>query len=65
MKRHYSVVHGLATCEDCGWHTDSYKNAQANAARHAKAYGHHVNGELGISFGYYGEAKSSGRAGEK
>lgn len=51
----YGVVHGVAICQDCGWHTESYKNAQALAARHAKAHGHHVKGELGISFSYDGE----------
>lgn len=54
MKHTYSVVHGLATCRNCGWHTEAYKNAQANAARHARAHGHRVDGELGIAFTYYG-----------
>ena len=53
-KKTYSVVHGLATCETCGWHTEQYKNAQANAARHAKAHGHKVIGEIGIAFSYDG-----------
>jgi hypothetical protein len=52
MSYTYGVVHGIATCEDCGWHTDSYKNAQAIAKIHAKKYGHKVRGELGISFEY-------------
>jgi hypothetical protein len=55
MKKHYGLVHGLATCLDCGWHTEMYKNAQANASRHAAKYGHKVVGELGISFSYEGE----------
>lgn len=54
MKYSYGVVHGLAECEDCGWKTASYKNAQALAAIHAKRYGHTVRGELGISFSYDG-----------
>ena len=54
MNRTYGVVHGLATCRTCGWHTESYKNAQANAARHARAKGHLVDGELGIAFSYDG-----------
>jgi len=54
MKYTYSVVHALVECEDCGWTTESYKNAQAIAKIHAQKYGHIVRGELGISFGYYG-----------
>lgn len=54
MRRKYGVVHGIAECKDCGWSTTSYKNAQANAARHARARGHRVVGELGISFEYDG-----------
>lgn len=52
MSYQYSVVHGIATCEDCGWHTESYKNAQAISKIHAKKYGHKVSGELGIAFAY-------------
>jgi len=52
--RNYAVVHGLAECLTCGWSTESYKNAQALAARHAKAHGHKVVGELGIAFEYTG-----------
>jgi len=37
---------------DCEWQTESYKNAQAIAAKHAKDYGHRVEGELGIAFLY-------------
>lgn len=58
MKHHYGVVHGVATCKDCGWHTEVYKNAQATAANHARKHGHTVEGELGISFGYDGKAWS-------
>lgn len=52
MNRKYGVVHGLAECQTCGWSTSSYKNAQANAARHARAHGHVVNGEIGVTFTY-------------
>jgi len=55
VTRTYGVVHAVATCADCGWETHSYKNAQALAARHAKAHGHHVAGELGIAFSYTGD----------
>lgn len=56
MKRSYGVVHGVAKCEDCDWKTESYKNAQAIAARHARKYGHKVQGDLGIYFEYDGRA---------
>ena len=52
MSYTYGVVHGVAQCQDCDWHTESYKNAQAIAKIHAKKYKHNVLGELGISFGY-------------
>jgi len=53
MKYTYSVVHAIVQCEDCDWHTESYKNAQAIAKIHAMKYGHNVSGELGIAMGYY------------
>ena len=52
MSRSYGVIHGIAYCQDCDWHTESYKNCQAIAAKHAKKYGHRVEGELGIAFNY-------------
>jgi hypothetical protein len=52
MKRKYGVVHGVAECQDCGWSTQSYKNAQALAARHAGHYNHRVVGEVGCVFEY-------------
>lgn len=55
MKKHFGVVHGVAICDDCGWHTESYKNAQANAARHAKAHKHVVQVDLGIAGEYNGK----------
>ena len=48
----YGVVHGQASCTVCGWSTESYKNAQALAAKHALVYGHYVVGELTIAFSY-------------
>ena len=57
MKKQYGVVHGMATCQDCGWFTQTYKNAQATAAIHARVWGHHVTGELGIYFSYIGDNK--------
>ena len=58
MKKEYGVVHGVAHCLDCDWDTESYKNAQAIAAKHAKTYGHRVEGELGIAFSYDGRDES-------
>jgi hypothetical protein len=52
MSYSYGVIHAFVECEDCGWTTESYKNAQAIAKIHAKKYGHKVVGELGISFSY-------------
>ncbi len=52
MSREYGVVHGVAYCQDCDWSTESYKNAQAISAKHAKHHGHRVEGELGIAFSY-------------
>jgi len=52
MSYSYGVVHAVVQCEDCDWHTESYKNAQAIAKIHARKYGHKVSGELGISFYY-------------
>lgn len=54
MIRKYGVVHGVVACEDCGWESQSYKNAQALAAIHARAYGHRVTGEIGIAIEYDG-----------
>lgn len=48
----YAPIAAIVWCEDCDWKTESYKNAQAIAAKHAKHYGHKVSGELTISIGY-------------
>ncbi len=66
MSYSYGVVHGVARCLDCEWHTESYKNAQAISAKHAKHHGHRVEGNLGIAFSYdyrdsEGSPSSSGR----
>lgn len=60
MKYTYSAVHALVLCKDCGWESSSYKNAQALAATHARKYGHHVEGELGIAFSYTGDKPAKG-----
>ena len=59
MKYSYGVIHAIVRCEDCDWKTTSYKNAQAIAKIHAKHYGHHVHGELGIGFSYDGRKEAS------
>jgi hypothetical protein len=48
----YSVVHAFIECEDYGWVSKHYKNAQVTAKIHAKKYGHKVSGDLGISLVY-------------
>jgi hypothetical protein len=58
VQREFGVTHGIATCNTCGWHTESYKNAQALAARHAKAHGHRVVGEVAYAYAYDGTRKS-------
>jgi len=58
MKYSYGVVHAKVHCDDCGWETDSYKNAQAIAKIHAQKYKHRVWGELGIGFSYNGREVS-------
>lgn len=65
MSYSYGVVHGIACCDDCDWSTDSYKNAQAIAAKHAKKYGHKVRGELGIAFSYDYHSSESSKNSEK
>jgi hypothetical protein len=50
------LVHGLATCQTCGWEATSWRNAQATAAAHAKHHpGHIVKGEIGLAFEYPGQ----------
>ena len=54
MKYSYGVIGAQVWCEDCGWTTESYKNAQAIAKIHARAHGHRVVGDLAIAFSYNG-----------
>ena len=54
MKKSYGVIGCIVKCEDCSWGSASYKNAQALAARHAKAHGHKVIGEVTNAFDYDG-----------
>lgn len=48
------VTSALFECKDCNKTFENYKNAQACGARHAKAKGHHVRGEVTLSINYYG-----------
>ena len=57
MKRKFGVVHGLASCQDCGWETSSYKNCQEIAAIHARKNRHRVQVEIGIAGWYDGKAQ--------
>lgn len=59
LKKSIGVVHAIAECLDCGWIALSYKNAQANAARHARSHGHRVSGEVGLAFVYDGRGRDS------
>jgi hypothetical protein len=52
MKKSFGVSHCIAVCLDCGWRNESYKNAQATGARHAKSHKHKVLVDVGVS-GYY------------
>ena len=60
MKYSYGVIHAYVRCLDCGWETESYKNAQAIAKIHAEKHGHRVEGELGIAFSYNGRGEVKG-----
>lgn len=52
MSYWYSPIAINVECEDCSWESESYKNSQAIAKKHAVKYGHRVDGELVIGFGY-------------
>ena len=44
----------IAVCKTCGMTFDNHKNAQANAARHAKEKGNISKGEQVMTFEYKG-----------
>ena len=52
MSYSYGPTSAVVECQDCDWRSESYKNAQAIAARHAKAHGHRVLGNVVIAFSY-------------
>lgn len=61
MRKSFGVVHAISFCENCGWESQNHKNAQANAARHAKSRGHVVRVEIGISGFYDGSDEVVGK----
>ena len=65
LTKSFGVVHGLVECEDCGWKSESYKNAQATAAIHARRYGHKVLVEITISGSYNGHGLIEGKIGKQ
>ena len=42
-----SLVHGIASCRNCGWECTNYLTVQRSARRHTKKTGHNVAMELG------------------
>lgn len=44
----YSLVHGLADCQTCGWNEEDYKTAAKKGREHANKTGHIVHIELGF-----------------
>jgi len=58
MTYYYGVVSATIHCQNCDWETESYKNGQAIAKKHAIKYGHKVMGELVIAFGYDGSHRN-------
>ncbi len=55
MKKTIGVVHVIAECKDCNWRTESYKNGQAIAAKHAKENKHVVTVDVGLVVEYNGK----------
>ena len=55
MKKTIGVVHVIAECKECEWRTESYKNGQAIAAKHAKKYEHVVIVDVGLVVEYDGK----------
>ena len=52
LPRRGGMVHAIAGCRDCSWVAKNWKNAQANAATHARAHGHTTWVEVGLAFTY-------------
>lgn len=51
------VHHAVATCRDCGWESQDYRTAQANARQHARRKGHRVQVDVGVSYYYDGSQR--------
>ena len=54
MKKSTWRVSGIANCDDCDWHYENYKNAQAVGANHAKHHHHKVRVETALVSVYDG-----------
>jgi len=54
MKKNTWRVGGLASCDDCSWEYENYKNAQAVGANHAKHNNHQVRVETTLVSLYNG-----------
>ena len=54
MRHTGGTVHGIGNCQTCGWHTESYKNAHAIAAQHARKHKHVVSVEVAYNYTYFG-----------
>ena len=52
INKEFTIAMARAECLDCNWTTESAKNAQAIAAKHAKKHRHKVRVEVGMA-GYY------------
>lgn len=52
MKKAMKKASAMAVCEDCDYTYSNPVNMNAQAAKHAKFYGHRVNFELKFE-GYY------------
>ena len=44
-----NIIHQIATCTECSWTCDNYKDAKAykEAVKHSRKTGHRVIGETG------------------
>lgn len=41
------IVHFIAECKDCNWHTEDFITGQKAASEHARKHGHFVIAETG------------------
>ena len=52
MKRSKNITHCIAECMTCGKTWQWFLTARQQGYRHARTTGHHVMGEVGLSFDY-------------